>query len=180
MGVGQACDSKRLQTTERRSAKHKCRMACASVVYYYECRELRVRKHFVEMHNHIVFVFVRFFCMLYMCLYCALHIWRIIKYLSIYLSIYLIISTCFLCKQNMTSLSLLAGRTVTRLYWHIYAELKIRGTLLWRCTSGGMTADSESSDTPYLQYGRQVSCMCCCTSMLHPILTWTPELSRDT
>ena len=83
IGVGQACDSKRFQTTERRSAKHKCRMACASVVYYYECRELRVRKHFVDMHNYIVFVFVRFFCMLYMCLYCALHIWRIIKYLSI-------------------------------------------------------------------------------------------------
>ena len=92
IGVGQACDSKLLQTTERRSAKHKCRMACASVVYYYECRELRVRKHFVDMHNYIVFVFVRFFfCMLYMCLYCALHIWRIIKYLSkvsIYLSMF--------------------------------------------------------------------------------------------
>ena len=61
IGVGQACDSKRLQTTERRSAKHKCRMACATVVYYYEGRNLRVRKHFVDMHNYIVFVVVRFF-----------------------------------------------------------------------------------------------------------------------
>ena len=69
MGVGQACDSKRLQTTERRSAMHKCRMACASVAYYYECRELRVRKHFVDMHNYIVFVFVRFFiCCLCVCI----------------------------------------------------------------------------------------------------------------
>ena len=31
IGIGQACDSKRLQTTGRRSAKHTCRMVCASV-----------------------------------------------------------------------------------------------------------------------------------------------------
>ena len=69
IGVGQACDSKRLQMTERRSAKHKCRMACASVVYHYECRELRVRKHFVDMHNYIVFVFVLFFvCCICVCI----------------------------------------------------------------------------------------------------------------
>ena len=34
MGVGQACDSMRLQMSGHRSAKHTCRMACASVVYY--------------------------------------------------------------------------------------------------------------------------------------------------
>ena len=39
IGVGQACDSKRLQTTGRRSAKHTCRMVCASVVYHYECSQ---------------------------------------------------------------------------------------------------------------------------------------------
>ena len=39
MGVGQACDSKRLQTTGRRSAKHTCRMVFASVVYHYECSQ---------------------------------------------------------------------------------------------------------------------------------------------
>ena len=71
MGVGQECDSKRLQTTERRSAKHKCSMACASVVYYYECRELRVRKHFVDMHNYIVFVFVRFLYVVYVFVLCS-------------------------------------------------------------------------------------------------------------
>ena len=32
-----------------------------------------------------LFLYV-FFCMLYMCLHCALHIWRIIKYLSIVIS----------------------------------------------------------------------------------------------
>ena len=87
IGVGQACDSKRLRTTERRSAKHKCRMACASVVYYYECRELRVRKHFVDMHNYIVFVFVRFFLyVVYVFVLCSPYLEdNKIKYLSIYL-----------------------------------------------------------------------------------------------
>ena len=55
---------------------------------------------------------------------------------------------------------------------HIYAKLKIGGPFY-----GVTTADSESSDTPYhLQYGRQVSYMCCFTCMIHPILTWTPYL----
>ena len=91
IGVGQACDSKRFQTTERRSAKHKCRMACASVVYYYECRELRVRKHFVDMHNYIVFVFVRFFLyVVYVFVLCSPYLED--NKVSIYLSIYLSVS----------------------------------------------------------------------------------------
>ena len=56
MGVGQACDSKRLQTTGRRSAKHTCRMVCASVVYH----SMSVFKHFVDVHYYIVSIFVRF------------------------------------------------------------------------------------------------------------------------
>ena len=35
-------------------------MACVSVVYYCEFRELRVLKHFVDVHNYFVFAFVRF------------------------------------------------------------------------------------------------------------------------
>ena len=42
------------------SQAHQNRMACVSVVYYCECRELRVLKHFVDVHNFFVFVFVRF------------------------------------------------------------------------------------------------------------------------
>ena len=75
MGLGQACDSKRLndlKTTGRRSAKHTCRMACASFVYYCECRELRVLKHFVDVHNYFVFVFVRFLlCVVYVFALCS-------------------------------------------------------------------------------------------------------------
>ena len=52
-----------------------------------ECRELRVLKHFVDVHNYIVLAFVFCFCMLYMCLYCALHIWRIVRYLDFYIKI---------------------------------------------------------------------------------------------
>ena len=67
MGVGQACDSKRLQTAGRRSAKHTCRMACAPVVYYYECRELRVHKHLMCITILSLFLYV-FFCMMYSCI----------------------------------------------------------------------------------------------------------------
>ena len=61
MRLGQACDSKRLNDCKRQGAnQHTCRMAPASVVYYCECRELRVLKIFVDVHNYFVFVFVRF------------------------------------------------------------------------------------------------------------------------
>ena len=73
MGLGQECDSKRLidcKTTGRRSAKHTCRMACASVVYSCECRELRVLQHFVDVHNYFVFVLCTFssVCCLCVCI----------------------------------------------------------------------------------------------------------------
>ena len=67
----------------------------------------------------------------------------------------------------------------------IFAESKNKGTLVFLpelsvakcCTSGGMAAGYESSDTPlHLQYARhgQVSCIGCWMCRSHSMLTWTP------
>ena len=61
-GLGQACDSKRLNDCKRQGADQPCTRAGWPVplLFTTECRELRVLKHFVDVHNYFDFAFVRF------------------------------------------------------------------------------------------------------------------------
>ena len=62
MGLGQKCDSKHLNDCKRQGADQPSTRAGWSVplLFTTECRELRVLKHFVDVHNYFVFVFCTF------------------------------------------------------------------------------------------------------------------------
>ena len=58
MGLGHACDSKRLNDCKRQGADQPSTRAKWPVPLLFTT--VRVLKHFVDVHNYFVFVFVRF------------------------------------------------------------------------------------------------------------------------